>query len=1091
MPWELATTVTERRAAGAPTEVDAVQGDKRLAMWLELKVFDDASESADGRLAPLGVTVEQLAELLGETGQSLRSRGMPEPAWHHTFVTWWRTGTELAPAGQRIHDDLGLLEVARPLLEGALRQLHQAIVVRLASACVIDPVLTDVEGLVTSLQSTLPGGEVLEQVKRTMVTELNVARLEDRLIGDTPQDRFADFVRQLADPGAALAIWQEYPVLARMVVQRLSFWLEVTLELVNALIDDLRGLRERGLVQATATRLTEVRFGAGDTHRGGRSVAILTFDHGRLVFKPRPLVMDTAFDGLLAWLNNGGPKFPLRRTRMWDRGSHGWSEHVDASVHTDADGADRYAWRLGALTALLYAMHATDFHYENILAVGDDPVLVDLESLLHADKRSAMPSPEGGDESVAAVALLNSVTTIGVLPNRFLVRDGTELFDVDISGLGGRGGQKTPVALPTWDGDGTDAMQLVSRHMDMEPKQNLPTDEHGHEWDLFDRADQFAEGFTDCYRALMAGREDLLAADGLLSAFGNARSRLILRPTQVYGRVLMECSHPDFLRDGLDLDRSLARLLGGHQYIDCHEEIIRSELAEMHRGDIPIFGVDVTSGVIHGGWQDARMGVQERAPLDTVQDRVRELCEEDRGTQEWIIRSTITASRAVASDKQWPNWARERDETGVAAEEATAEALRLAHRLDELAVRDGGRVGWIGLGMLEERFWRLTPAESDMYTGLAGIGLALDAVAAITGDERSYELAGLVFDQLARQARWLTDEAARDPRKRAETAVSIGVFEKVGGGIYSLAHAAAHRRCSDLAAAAESLLSVMDLLVDEDDFLDVVSGAAGAIFALLALHRISPDSGALPLAERCARQLIDGHVEMPVGWGWKTRLNPDVALTGFSHGASGIAVALARLNEISPRDEYVHAVRQALRYEDSIYDPHAGAWPDLRPDEVSNTAFMSTWCHGGPGIALARDELLRLGTVPDLAEQLDLDRRRGVQSILSTGLDQPVVSGIGNHCLCHGDVGNLLIAQRCHRPGDDPEVAGLLPKVWRTLINEGRTNRWLCGVPDGIETPDLMTGLAGIAWGLAHLARPETVPNVLTLAAPDTAPAGA
>ena len=42
----------------------------------------------------------------------------------------------------------------------------------------------------------------------------------------------------------------------------------------------------------------------------------------------------------------------------------------------------------------------------------------------------------------------------------------------------------------------------------------------------------------------------------------------------------------------------------------------------------------------------------------------------------------------------------------------------------------------------------------------------------------------------------------------------------------------------------------------------------------------------------------------------------------------------------------------------------------------------------------------------------------------------------------------------------------------------------LCGIPKGIETPGLMTGLAGIGLGLLQLAGDEVV-DVLTLTLPD------
>ena len=43
---------------------------------------------------------------------------------------------------------------------------------------------------------------------------------------------------------------------------------------------------------------------------------------------------------------------------------------------------------------------------------------------------------------------------------------------------------------------------------------------------------------------------------------------------------------------------------------------------------------------------------------------------------------------------------------------------------------------------------------------------------------------------------------------------------------------------------------------------------------------------------------------------------------------------------------------------------------------------------------------------------------------------------------------------------------------------------WLCGVALGVETPGLMTGLAGIGYGLLRLADPHRVPDLLTVEPP-------
>lgn len=1080
LPWHRAATLSERMT-GPPSATDPVRGEKRLGTWMELAPLSGDRSTLDERLAPLGVTAEVLTELVGETDASLAARLTDEPDWHATFRRWWTSGMAATDADRRLEADMGLLEVIRPLVEGAVRELDALVEERVAGSA--DPVLADLDHLLDVVRATAPAADLLSQVQRTLVLELNVARVEDRLSGDTPAERFASYVDLLRDERAALAVWEEYPVLARLVVNQLRFWIDTRVELVEALAADLPVLRTGLLAAAEPGRLERIEFGAGDKHRRGRSVAIVTFDTGGLVFKPRSLAMDLAFDNLLGWVNRQHPPHELARVGILDRGDHGWVELVDTSVTTDAEGGDRYAWRLGALTALLYLLHATDFHFENVLAAGEHPVLVDLEALLHSDKTAAVVKIDG-ETDIAAVTLADSVQSVGILPNRLIVRGEDGTFGLDVSGLAGHGGQLTPMPVPTWEGSGTDEMRLVKRRMEMDAERNHPMTADGEPIDLVARLEEFVGGFTHVYRLLAAGRDELLAPDGLIDAFGRVRTRLIARPTHIYGRLLLESTHPDFLRDGLDHARSLARLAGGHTDMDCRGAMILDEVAELTLGDIPMFTIDAGSGALRGGLDGSQLGTRVPAPLAVVRERLRTLGDEDLAFQERIIRSCVAATTMGDSDARWPNWHRDRLSGAAPAGEFAEEALQIARRLSHLCLRDDNALGWIGLDLVDETYWQLAPAPIGLYTGTAGIAHALDAVAAVTGDAETRELAVAAFDQVAKRCLLIAETLDGLAKKPGPTEIGIGGFGPFGGAIYALSHAAVRYDRPDYAAAAATLLPSMDELVGDDVLLDVVSGSAGAILALLSLEHAAPGRGGLETAMRCADRLLATRQVIGDGWGWVTPINPEAPLAGFSHGASGVAYAFARLNAVAPRPEYQEAAHRALRYELTTYDAELRTWRDLRPANVSGRTVMNAWCHGAPGVALARAEFERLGTVPELADLIENDRHKAVLASMSTGLDLDPVSGLGNHSLCHGDVGNLLTVEASHRPDTEPEVAELLPRVWNTLLHEGRENGWLCGVPHGVETPGLMTGLAGIAWGLARMAAPALVPDVLTLAEP-------
>jgi lantibiotic modifying enzyme len=147
-------------------------------------------------------------------------------------------------------------------------------------------------------------------------------------------------------------------------------------------------------------------------------------------------------------------------------------------------------------------------------------------------------------------------------------------------------------------------------------------------------------------------------------------------------------------------------------------------------------------------------------------------------------------------------------------------------------------------------------------------------------------------------------------------------------------------------AGTSRLLDALDEdALKSDERFDIVLGSAGLIGPLITIGT----PRALRLAEAAGDHVV---YRQDFCGGW---LLPDIgprALTGFSHGASGIAAALARLHEITGSPRLLEAVSKALRYERGTFDESAANWPDFRaPYDPGSPRFMLSWCHGAPGIA--------------------------------------------------------------------------------------------------------------------------------------------
>jgi hypothetical protein len=416
-------------------------GLRRLDLWHSGVLFSGRKPTAEaGRLerwSAAGIGEEELVTLLGEPPESLAAR-LPRPDWLAVIEEAWRehaVDSEDDVHGQvqavaRGHDHhrhdhpagLGPAEPVLPLLRWARRELRR-----------------QVPGLPADHPLLLPALETLSgMVSRVLVLELNVARIAGDLAGDSPEERFSSFMAMVSEPTRALAMLCEYPVLARVLVASLRNWIDVRAEFAERFLADLPRLRTLfGGSWQGLDDVTGIEFGAGDTHNGGRSVALLTLSDGaKLVYKPRSVAVERHFNELLGWLNDRGMRHPLRTLAVLPRPGYGWVEYVTAEPCADEEEAGRFFWRQGACLALFHAICGADLHLQNLIAAGEHPVFVDLEATFVGRLR-AEPDPVLRITGAVPDVLHDSVLGIGLLPERIIEVDDSGWRDAEISGLAG------------------------------------------------------------------------------------------------------------------------------------------------------------------------------------------------------------------------------------------------------------------------------------------------------------------------------------------------------------------------------------------------------------------------------------------------------------------------------------------------------------------------------------------------------------------------------------------------------------------------------------------------------------------------------
>ncbi len=192
-------------------------------------------------------------------------------------------------------------------------------------------------------------------------------------------------------------------------------------------------------------------------------------------------------------------------------------------------------------------------------------------------------------------------------------------------------------------------------------------------------------------------------------------------------------------------------------------------------------------------------------------------------------------------------------------------------------------------------------------------------------------------------------------RNAARMARSLGTGGATGLGsiVYAFAVMAKCLRDDDLLADAHVAATLFsDDLIAADKQLDVIGGSAGGILGLLRLYRDSPSPDLLARAAKCGDHLLAQPRRGENGGSWLGQGRGDQALNGMSHGAAGFAYALASLAMATGREEFANAASQCIAFENASYDAQRNNWADFRGEE--GAPWPCQWCHGAPGIGIAR-----------------------------------------------------------------------------------------------------------------------------------------
>jgi class II lanthipeptide synthase len=879
--------------------------------------------------------------------------------------------------------------------------------------------------------------------------------------------RYREFIAALR-AGGSRRLFEEKPVLLRLIAVLTRQWIDATREFIDRLAADLPEIR-RVLIKARGdAKIVEITSGISDPHNGGRCVTIVAFADGtRVVYKPKDLRLDLAWRELVERLNRAGAPIKLKTVEALSRDGYGWTEFIDHAGCAEPRDCDTFFRRAGAWLALLHCFVATDIHQENMIAVGDHPVPIDLETILQPsaeEHKIGAAEAEAFDAAMDIIA--NSVMTVGLLPAY------GRSVDNNVFAMGGMTADWGARKVIRWMQVNTDAMRPVKAEEAGAGTPNLPH-VNGRYAKLGDHVDSFVAGFADYAGFLMRQAHDA-SEKPLLQGFAGLTVRKVVRPTRFYYMLLRRLRDHRHMIDGAVWSAQadfVARLADWDKTTDPLWPLLRPERAALVALNVPYFvtasdstaicdltGISTDTAAVPG-LERARARLQT-LDHDEIAWQV-EVISENINQQSKAPRSPAPAVRADTDRAPSP------DQTLFKTEADT-----IAAELAQHAVRRGRSAAWIGLDWLgDSEVFQLVCLGPDLYNGATGIALFLAGHAAVAANAASAELA---IAGLAHIRRHLTS------RNAARFARSLGIGAATGLGSIVYGFCVIAKCVGDAALLQEAERAAWlfsDELIAADKQLDVMGGAAGAILALLRLHRDTQSDEALARAIRCGEHLLaQDRIGAAGHRSWIGQGFGRAPLNGMSHGAAGFTYALASLAAASGRDQFADAAAECIVFEDQTYDAVQHNWPDLRVP--GQPAFPCQWCHGAPGIGLAR-----LATARRISADPGLDARIGrdvVATDIDNALDSVKQAWPGQiDTLCCGTLGAIeFLCEAAEQTGASAigELAARrLASVLASAASSG-DYRWNSGKRQ--FNLGLFRGLAGVGYTLLRRID-RSLPNVL------------
>ena len=865
--------------------------------------------------------------------------------------------------------------------------------------------------------------EQLQEIcMRTLIVEMHICKSAGKLKGENNREEYDYYCNKIVGKMVNIKkMFGKYPVLRQCVEKRITYSINFYKEILEHFSKHRAAISDQLCGANSSLKIVSIESKHSDVHRGGRHVVKVRLNDGSgILYKPHSMENEQQFGELLLWMSRG-LKIDQLDYKFLSYEDHSWCSIVEYKSCKTEDGIKKYYKRIGVQLFLAYFLGTHDLHCENIIASGEYPVLIDLETIVNVQ-----PSKERiTADAEVKYQLAHSVLFTGLLPIYTWNKDG---YGIDNSGISGGTGNYYPFKIPIVSKAETSDMHISYDYPKATKKQNLVMLQNRFPAPV-KYEEKFLEGFSLAYQYVLWHKEEFKKKIEKLSFL---KSRMLVADTQRYSMILSSSYHPSLLMDENEREAFFIFMLKGRS--ESEDRIAKDEMNCLSHGDIPYYEYHLNDKKLYSGMGDELGEYFEEAPINSLLKKIDDLNEADMKKQQRYIQTALELM--PSSREKYENGTYYVGENSISSstkETKNKYNRQIEHLIDrvvEEAVWNQERteVNWCQTKLSTEKqmTWNIGAMGMYLYSGLSGMLLLFHELKQFSCSEKVENIFNALQKMLFRYS-----EAGTKSINNLQSDAT-GAYDGESSIVY--VYLILYEKSKDIRYLnyAEQHAQIVEKLIDRDKRYDMLSGNAGAAYVLLKLYKHTGNSQYLYIAEQAIEILQKNSEKQQKGIGW--RIVDDLPpMSGMAHGNAGILMPVVELWKETGKKKYKEMAEEIWQYEESLYDVNIQNWLDVRcgsSDEEQIGAVA--WCHGAGGILISRiycnalvdDEMWKKRFEKDISRAYEKLKRYWKRDSWS---------------LCHGICGNLWILNQIDEFTDINinECIKLLPQE---ILNPGFMN---------------------------------------------------